>query len=1536
MRDLPNPTPRRSRAALLIASLLLAAALAACGNGGDRLAGPEAPVSITGVQATSGTTVRVSYSGPVGESAEAPGNYVISGDAGDLTVLAAHRSAPDVVLLATDRQEPEAEYRLALRSVRAAGGSAVVQDDPATLAFRGSDVPAPVLASAVPLSNTEVLLTFVEPDGHRPVTLKNTARNAHFYRIEPHLPVTGVEMAFPNFVKLTTAPQEDREYVVTVTNVEDMAGRLIDHRAARGTFSGVPADDQQPPRVVKAVALGHQTVQLQFSEPVRDDAAAITNYAIEGANGQPLAVEEVTLDRPYNTVVTLTTHPQTDGLAYTVTVTGVTDRNGNPMDPAGSVVRFDGVGPLLDGPPQLLSAGATSNRSVLLTFDKPLDQADVVVTSNYTIRAHDGGASVLNVVSASPLTPSTVELQTGSQSAIRYVVEVVGVRDQQGNHLRPSTDGEPAFAVFTGVAPSAGDLVDTDGDGLTDAEELRGWTVTITLSDGTVEQYHVTSDPSAVDTDGDGVPDLEEKRLRTDPRSADTDTDGLSDRMEVDFFFTDPRRQDTDDDGLIDGLEVNFFRTSPLHADTDGDQFADGDEVRLAGRSPVLADLPRISIEIGDVHLTLDERYSYTDAHGESQVVETSSSTTLEQGTERSHSTSDTTTLANSLSFNESLTVGGEYSFPGFGVKAEVTVGSEQSQSDEYSSTVSEQSAVRSNRTYNESVARGSTFEASSSVTREVYGASMQLALNLGSTSDVPFSVTNLEVTALWQDPVEPTRLVPIASLVPSTQLESGAAPVYNLGPFVPTIGPLVFDNRTVFPKTLEELMRSPRGLVFKVANYDMQDEEGRNFAFSSLDTFDRTAGLTIDYGDGTVDRHRIATSVARLAPYADTNGDGRIDLHCGIAGGDTCDNNGDGTVDDRDRIAFDVHGRPVGRTMKDALELLGVDYEVRDVDYDDHAVEVLFRIGSLENRPETHQAWVLFVTDATRGGNRNPQVLDETDFEEIVLRPGVSYQIAYLQDRDEDQLFAHEEYLHGSRDDAVNSDNHADGNSLECRAADSPHGLPDGYPFDFFQLPENAGAALPLPRLTFTCDTLTDYEEVREGWLVRVRGATAYRAYPSPRLADSDGDGIPDHVEKSLGTDPMKRDTDGDGISDFDEIYGFSMRFRGDFSFTDVVEKFCPAMISGGACDPADAAYFVTDPLDPDTDGDGIPDGAELGIGANPRFADAADFIDTDRDGLSDALEDRIGSSKYEADTDGDGLPDLLEYMIGSNPLLADSDRDGLSDYHELDIYTFGSLPGRDFDVDQFLRECGSVAYNATACSYTPPSGANLPHGTDPTRADTDGDGIDDDVELELSWAVAVFGQAPYEVTPDPTQADADGDGLNDLEEMLAGTDPFQRDTDGDGKPDSDDPHPLRRDHQITFHYTSITVDGDCEDGQGGHDDWIGTLNISHPGGTRTMWNLRRKGEGDGPIDNVGEGSTVDLDDVAVRRERFTLLDGQEFRVFSSNIEEWDGGSGNEDLGSFSHTYGYSQVPTNGTAVLDSPGNDHCGLTIRWTIATN
>src|SRR5262249_60793719 len=64
----------------------------------------------------------------------------------------------------------------------------------------------------------------------------------------------------------------------------------------------------------------------------------------------------------------------------------------------------------------------------------------------------------------------------------------------------------------------------------------------------------------------------------------------------------------------------------------------------------------------------------------------------------------------------------------------------------------------------------------------------------------------------------------------------------------------------------------------------------------------------------------------------------------------------------------------------------------------------------------------------------------------------------------------------------------------------------------------------------------------------------------------------------------------------------------------------------------------------------DGISDGDEVHkYHTNPLNPDS------DGDGLSDAEEIRLGTNPLNPDTDGDGIPDGIEVKLGLNPLVPD-----------------------------------------------------------------------------------------------------------------------------------------------------------------------------------------------------------------------------------------------------------------------------------------
>ena len=87
------------------------------------------------------------------------------------------------------------------------------------------------------------------------------------------------------------------------------------------------------------------------------------------------------------------------------------------------------------------------------------------------------------------------------------------------------------------------------------------------------------------DGKGDGTDNPTTSGTVTDPAaSVDSDGDGLTNAQEIDYG-TSVNKPDTDSDGLGDKEEIQVYGTDPLRTDTDGDTYPDGQEVR-SGYNP--------------------------------------------------------------------------------------------------------------------------------------------------------------------------------------------------------------------------------------------------------------------------------------------------------------------------------------------------------------------------------------------------------------------------------------------------------------------------------------------------------------------------------------------------------------------------------------------------------------------------------------------------------------------------------------------------------------------------------------------------------------------------------------------------------------------------------------------------------------------------------------------------------------------------------------------------------------------------------------
>ncbi len=305
--------------------------------------------------------------------------------------------------------------------------------------------------------------------------------------------------------------------------------------------------------------------------------------------------------------------------SYTVTVTSsgcsatsaptTITVNPNPATPT-----ITPVGPItfcLGGSVTLTSSAASS----YLWSDGSTSQAITVSGSgSYTVTITNGGCSATSAptsVTVNP-TPATPTITLGGPASFCAGDSVELISSPAASYLW--SNGETTQSIWANVAgnftvtvsngtcssqPSASVAVsvidcnvDTDGDGLSDFEEVT----------------NTGTDPNNPDTDGDGYGDGDEVNFGSDPLNpcdpnptnavCDIDGDGLTNAEEA-TAGTDPTNPDTDGDGVLDGEEVTGvndpstpytptgtsdpldpcdpINTSPA-CDSDGDGLSNGDE----------------------------------------------------------------------------------------------------------------------------------------------------------------------------------------------------------------------------------------------------------------------------------------------------------------------------------------------------------------------------------------------------------------------------------------------------------------------------------------------------------------------------------------------------------------------------------------------------------------------------------------------------------------------------------------------------------------------------------------------------------------------------------------------------------------------------------------------------------------------------------------------------------------------------------------------------------------------------------------------
>jgi len=343
------------------------------------------------------------------------------------------------------------------------------------------------------------------------------------------------------------------------------------------------------------------------------------------------------------------------------------------------------------------------------------------------------------------------------------------------------------------------------------------------------------------------------------------------------------------------------------------------------------------------------------------------------------------------------------------------------------------------------------------------------------------------------------------------------------------------------------------------------------------------------------------------------------------------------------------------------------------------------------------------------------------------------------------------------------------------------------------------------------------------------------------PVAIDQDEDGVVDPDEALWGTDPLDSDSDDDGLgdaSDYDvdpladtDGDGLSDPLdpdSDDDGLLDGIEAGVTELPYGtdpgvhGAAVDADPTT-TTSPWSADTDGGGLPDGAEdwNGDGAQGFWEtdpnDPGDDADTDADGIPDVFDGQDPKGDIDDDdSDGDGIPDSEEFLLDTdgdnipNFLDLDSDDDGIPDAEEGNVDTDGDgIPDyldEDSDGDGVFDEVeGTDDLDGDGLGNWIDEDADGDGIDDVDEADADKDGILDDTDGDgtpdifdndldsdgdgIPDNVEGYGDTDGDGIPDALDTDSDDDGMPDEEEADRDGDGVLDDTDGDGVPDYVDP---------------------------------------------------------------------------------------------------------------------------------------------------
>lgn len=779
---------------------------------------------------------------------------------------------------------------------------------------------------------------------------------------------------------------------------------------------------------------------------------------------------------------------------------------------------------------------------------------------------------------------------------------------------------------------------------------------------------------NGIDSDGDGLTNAEESALGTDPNDPDTDNDGLSDADELggdgtlDAGDSDPLDADSDDDGLSDGDEINgagllapYGPTDPANADTDGDGISDGLEAGASapGANAGLSDGEGVAFDgtagpfVGDADpsTTTDPNNFDTDGDGLSDGIEDANLDGASDIVIGGTGTSGTgeTDPRNADTDGDGLTDGDE-------VNATGPLG-----------------GVGATDPLDTDTDDGGTRDG----TEVLADGSDPTAGNGGDDASNDFDndgLSNAQEALLGTDPNDPdsdndgiddgSELGQDATLdagdtdpLDADTDDDGVADGDELLGGDGAIGG-GDDTDPLDPDTDADGLRDGTeiSVVMPVAG-GVSDGDG--VAYLGTDISSPNFVPDANPSTSTDPRNPDTDGDTLLDGQEDQNGDGNTANFIGGTGtagsGETDPNNIDTDGDGLDD-GLETSGTAPLAAATDPLDTDTDDGGIQD------GTEVLSdgsdpNVGADDNRPDSDDDGIGDADELALGTDPNDADTDNDgieDGDEIGNdgRLDLGDTNPLDADSDDDGLSDGAEIV--GLDGLVNTgdetqplnpdtDNDGVGDGTESGVTQPvPSGNSDGNSTPYAGTDTDTPLFIPDADPTTTTDPTdpdTDDDGLQDG------------------VEDANGDGASVAVIGGSGTmgsgetDPNNPDSDGDGLVDGAEVSGLG----------------------------AQAGFGSTDPLDTDTDDGGISDGVEVLVDAtNPTGGNSADDVggvgaDTDGDGIPDSIEGALDTDgdtipdSQDLDSDNDGVPDAVE--AGPNPLApADTDADGVPDFQDTD----------------------------------------------------------------------------------------------------------------------------------------------------------------------------------------------------------------------------------------------------------------------------